>query len=258
MFREHRPYRGLKRYASAGQSQTVGRGRRFSARLARASGGMDLRAFREDGFGIKRNILCMARYSQQLLQLFDLPAGLVVDDIGQAAPDRFVKLHHGVGNRSRDTFIFPRSTHQVVVFVVEGREYVVTIFVGFNAATVEVKCLSHLAPGSQAADRHVMERSFAFHIKGDPSEVSDCPRANSAIDFCHSVICIVCVVFRAASLRKLRSCCWSRAKREYDSHRSEHRFHSGTPFLTRVELAILGHRYPLKGYLYAPAPTRLP
>ena len=27
-------------------------------------------------------------------------------------------------------------------------------------------------------------------------------------------------------------CCWSRAKRENDSHRSEHRFHSGTPFLT--------------------------
>ena len=71
-----------------------------------------------------------ARYSQQLLQLFDLPGGLVVDDIGRAAPDRFVKFHHSVGNRSRDTFIFPRSTHQVVVFVVEGREYVVAIFVG--------------------------------------------------------------------------------------------------------------------------------
>ena len=67
----------------------------------------------------------------------------MVDDIGRAAADRFVKFHHSVGNRSRDTFIFPRSTHQVVVFVVEGREYVVTIFVGFNAATVEVNCLSH-------------------------------------------------------------------------------------------------------------------
>ena len=78
----------------------------------------------------------LARYSQQLLQLFDLPGGLVVDDIGRAAADRVVKFHHSVGNRSRDTFIFPRTTHQVVVFVVEGREYVVTIFVGFNATPV--------------------------------------------------------------------------------------------------------------------------
>ena len=54
-----------------------------------------------------RQRLGMARDSQQPLQLFDLPGGLVVDDIGQAAPDRFVKLHHSVGNRSRDTFIFP-------------------------------------------------------------------------------------------------------------------------------------------------------
>ena len=69
-----------------------------------------------------------ARYSRQLLQLFDLPGGLVVDDIGRAAADRLVKFHHSVGNRSRDTLIFPRTTHQVVVFVVEGREYVVTIF----------------------------------------------------------------------------------------------------------------------------------
>ena len=60
----------------------------------------------------------------------------MVDDIGLAAADRVVKVHHGVGNRSRDTFIFPRTTHQIVVFVVEGREYVVTIFVGFNAAPV--------------------------------------------------------------------------------------------------------------------------
>ena len=35
----------------------------------------------------------MARYSQQLLQLFDLPSGLVVDDNGRTAADRFVKLH---------------------------------------------------------------------------------------------------------------------------------------------------------------------
>jgi hypothetical protein len=61
----------------------------------------------------------------------------VVDDIGRVGADRLVKFHESVGNRSRDTFIFPRTTHQVVVFVVEGREYVVTIFVGFNTATVE-------------------------------------------------------------------------------------------------------------------------
>src|SRR5262245_7621889 len=76
--------------------------------------------------------LGMARYSQQLPQLFDLPGGLVVDDNGRAAADRLVKFHHIVGNRSRDTFVFPRTAHQVVVFVVEGREYVVAVFVGFK------------------------------------------------------------------------------------------------------------------------------
>ena len=60
----------------------------------------------------------------------------MVDDPGRAAADRVVKSHHSVGNCSRYTFIFPRTTDQVVVFVVEGREYVVTIFVGFNAAPV--------------------------------------------------------------------------------------------------------------------------
>jgi len=59
----------------------------------------------------------------------------VVDDHGRAAADRLVKFHHSVGNRSRDAFVFPRATHHGVVFVVEGREYVVAIFVGFNAAT---------------------------------------------------------------------------------------------------------------------------
>ena len=58
-----------------------------------------------------RHRLGMARYSQQLLQLFDLPGGLVVDDIDPAAADHLVKFHHSVGNRSRDTFIFPRTTH---------------------------------------------------------------------------------------------------------------------------------------------------
>jgi hypothetical protein len=97
----------------------------------------------------------------------------VVDDIGRAAADRLVKFHESVGNRSRDTFIFPRTTHQVVVFVVEGREYVVTIFVGFNAAPVEVKCLSHRALVIEAANRHVVQRAFSFDIAGDSSAVND-------------------------------------------------------------------------------------
>src|SRR5262249_49601578 len=120
-----------------------------------------------------------------------------------------------------------RTTHQVVVFVVEGREYVVAIFVGFNAATVEVICLSHHAPVIEAANRHVMERAFSFYIAGNSSLVNDCPRADSAVDFCDRVIYVVRVVFRLASLRKLRRYCWSRVERKYDSHRSEYRFHGG-------------------------------
>ena len=54
--------------------------------------------------------------SQQPLQLFDLPGGLVVDDKGRAPADRVVKFHDSVGNRSRDAFIFPRTTHQIMVF----------------------------------------------------------------------------------------------------------------------------------------------
>src|SRR6476620_3826647 len=183
----------------------------------------------------------MSRYSQQLLQLFYLPSGLVVGYKRRAAADRVVKFHISVGNRSRYTFIFPRTTDQGSGFVVEDREYVVAIFVGVNASPVNVICLSHHAPVIEAANRHVVERAFAFDIPGDASRFTDDPRAGSAIDFCHSVIDIVGVVFRAASLRKLRSCCWSRAKRKYDSHRSEHRFHNGTPFLTTVEMAISGH-----------------
>jgi hypothetical protein len=91
-----------------------------------------------------------------------------------------------------------------VVFVVEGREYVVAIFVGFNAATVEVICLSHHAPVKEAANRHVVERTFSFDIPGDSRLVNDRPRADSAIHFCHGVTDIVRVVFRLASLRKLR------------------------------------------------------
>jgi hypothetical protein len=139
-----------------------------------------------------------------LLQLFDLPRGLVADDTGRVAAGRVVKLHHSVGDRSRDTLIFPCTTYQIMVFVIEGREYVVTIFVSFNAATVEVKCLPHQGLVSEAANRHVMERAFSFNIAGDSSDVHDCPRAGSAIDFCYSGIHILCVVFRAASFRKLR------------------------------------------------------
>ena len=62
----------------------------------------------------------------------------MVDDIRPAASDRLVEFHESERNRSRDTFIFPRTTHQIVVFVVEGREYVVTIFVGFKATPIEV------------------------------------------------------------------------------------------------------------------------
>ena len=123
----------------------------------------------------------------------------MVDDIGLAAADRVVKVHISVGNRSRDTFIFPRTTHQVVVFVVEGREYVVTIFVGFNAAPVVVRCFSHHAQVIKAANRHVMERAFSFYITGDSSFFNDCPYADSAIDFCDRVIDIVRVVFRLAT-----------------------------------------------------------
>ena len=43
-----------------------------------------------------------------------------------------------------------------------------------------------------------MERTFSFDIPGDSRLVNDCPRADSAIDFCHNVIDIVCVVFSLA------------------------------------------------------------
>src|SRR5262245_2735582 len=172
--------------------------------------------------------------------LFYLPSGLVVGYLRVATADQVVNVHISVGNRTRYTFIFSRTTYQGSGLVVEGREYVVAIFVGVNAAPVEVICVSHHTPVIEAANRHVVERAFSFDIPGDSSLFTDDPRAGSAIEFCHSVIYVVSVVFRAASLRKLRSCCWNRAKREYDSHRSEHRFHSGTPFLATVELAILG------------------
>jgi hypothetical protein len=71
--------------------------------------------------------------SQHLLQLFDLPSGLVVDDNRLATADRVMKWRFSVANRSRDTFIFPGTTHQVGCFVVEGCEYVVAILVAVNA-----------------------------------------------------------------------------------------------------------------------------
>src|SRR5262245_22762140 len=113
--------------------------------------------------------LGMACYRQQLLQLFDLPGGLVVDDPGRSVADRVVKFRYSVGNLSRDTFIFPRTTHQVMVVVVEGCEYVVTIFVGFDARSVEMICLSHHAPVHEAADRHVVERAFSIDVPVDSS-----------------------------------------------------------------------------------------
>ena len=90
--------------------------------------------------------------------------------------------------------------------------------------------ISHHAPVIEAANRHAVERALSFDIAGDSSLVNDGPRASSAIDLCQGVTYIVRVVFRLAGLRKLRRYCWSRAKRKYDSHRSEHRFHSGTSF----------------------------
>jgi hypothetical protein len=50
----------------------------------------------------------------------------------------------------------------------------------------------------EAANRHVIERTFSFDIPGDSSAVDDAPRAGSAVDFCQSVIDILRVVFRAA------------------------------------------------------------
>jgi hypothetical protein len=111
----------------------------------------------------------MARYSQQLLRLFDLPSGLVVGYKRRATADRVVKFHISVGNRSRYTFIFPRTAYQDSGFVVEGREYVVAIFVGVNAAPVNVICLSHHGPMIEAANRHVVERAFSFDIPGNSS-----------------------------------------------------------------------------------------
>src|SRR5262249_34267828 len=110
-----------------------------------------------------------------LLQLFDLPSGLVIYDNGLPTADRVVKRHLTVANRSRDTFIFPRTTHQVGRIVIEGREYVVSIFVSVNATPVGVTCPFHQAPGIEAANRLVMERAFSFDIAGDSSLVNDSP-----------------------------------------------------------------------------------
>ena len=107
---------------------------------------------------------------------------------GRAPADRVVKVYISVGNRSRYTFIFPRTTHQRSGFVVEDREYVVAIFVGVNAAPVNVICLSHHAPVIEAANRHVVERAFSFDIPGDASLFTDDPRAGSAIDLTARVV----------------------------------------------------------------------
>jgi hypothetical protein len=99
----------------------------------------------------------------------------VVDDNGLATANRVVKWHLSVANRSRDAFIFPRTTHQVGGVVVEGPEYVVAIFVGVNATPVGVTCRPHQAPVIEAANRHVMERAFSFDITGNSSFLNDSP-----------------------------------------------------------------------------------
>src|SRR6476646_7677834 len=58
----------------------------------------------------------------QLLRLFALPSGFVVGYKRRASTDRVVKVYISVGNRSRYTFIFPRTTDQGSGFVVQDRE----------------------------------------------------------------------------------------------------------------------------------------
>src|SRR6516164_7887671 len=82
----------------------------------------------------------------------------------------------------------------------------------------------------QATRLSCEERAFSFNIAGNSSFLNDSSRAGFAIDFCQHVVYIVAVVFCLASLRKLRRYCWSGAKRNYNSRRSEHRFHGGSLF----------------------------
>jgi len=181
--------------------------------------------------------------SQHPFQLFYLPSGLVVDDNGLPAAGRVVKLRLSVANRSSNTFIFSRTTHQVGCLVVEGREYVVAIFVDVNATPVGVTCPFHQAPMIEAANRHVMEWAFSFNIASDSSFFNDARHAGFAIDFLQHIINIVCVVFCLASFRKLRRYCWSREKRNCNSYRSEHRFHGGNLLQgPRKDPAKIGHR----------------
>jgi hypothetical protein len=70
--------------------------------------------------------------------LLDFPSGLVVDDAGLVAVDGVVQSRHRVGNLSGDALIFSRAALEVVVLIVESGEDVVAIFVGFDAAAVEV------------------------------------------------------------------------------------------------------------------------
>jgi len=123
----------------------------------------------------------------------------VVDDKGLSTADRVVKLRLSVASRSRDAFIFPRTTHQVGCIVVEGREHAVAIFVGVNTTPVGVTCRFRQAPVIEAVNRQVMERAFSFNIAGDPSLLNNCPRADSAVDFFQCVIDIVGVVLCLAS-----------------------------------------------------------
>jgi hypothetical protein len=58
-----------------------------------------------------RDALAWLTTSQQLLQLFDLPGGLVVDNKGLAVADRVVKFPHSVGNRSGCPLLAMRGDH---------------------------------------------------------------------------------------------------------------------------------------------------
>src|SRR5262245_34891287 len=82
-----------------------------------------------------------------------------------------------------------------------------------------------------------MERAFAFDIAGNPGDVDDESHAGAAVDFRRRLIHIVRVVFRFASLGKLRRRGFSRAKCKDESHRSEQGFHTGTLPFTDIMVA---------------------
>ena len=96
-----------------------------------------IRLFQFGGTVEIRPSTALAWLAQQLLQLFDLPSGLVVDYI---APRGRRPCREGPP-QCREPFplyLYISPYHRSGSgFVVEGREYVVTIFVGLNAAPVK-------------------------------------------------------------------------------------------------------------------------